>query len=399
MKTLRTLARLFIFSGTISSVVLFAISCSKVKEPERFAFVPAETLIILAFDDPKTLEDPAVKPYGPDFLNYLKDVGLEFRSLNDPMFLFMQNSGGCMFGYSDPVALLSKLNGNKQFVDGHEVRVVPRSSGTSGEIKSSVWWTRLSNNVVVFGGELLVTKMIAIAEHKAENLFQTRSELQPMLAAYERSNRVLLLFQSSADSEVSGKLGTLSYLVLRSPEGQVFRMLTSARGLAFSLNHDASGCEQDIGIQFSGYIASKVAWGISSILPWGPNEIQPVSTQITSGDNLTQIHARYNSEQCPRIGLGFQRLPLIISSQTLDSYAGTYVNAHSEITVFRVGERLFSQSDLGKSELQPRSETVFRIVNSTNGSNGTISFIHSGNRTVGFKFVDDNGKVQEYQRR
>jgi hypothetical protein len=309
-------------------------ACSKNVEPKKFALLPAASLVVLAFDDPKTFDDPSVKMFGSEFGSILAGAGLSFASVKDPVIVFMdtsgkETSGACLFHHNNPSGLIAGIKGKVETFLGHEIREIPGPSSTRGPT-TPIWWTQIGDTVVC-GGTVAVSEIISISEHKVPSLFQSRTEFQSLLISFANSPGVLLLFQRSEDSKIATGAGSLSYLILNSPEGQVFRILSSVRGLAFSLSHEQNGCEQQIGLQFSSYVAATVIKGLGSILPWGPDEIQPESTKVESDGKLVLIHARYRQAQCPRIGLGFQRLPIKIATKTLESYAGRYAFANHQI--------------------------------------------------------------------
>jgi hypothetical protein len=397
--TLRTrkLAITLLFCGSVFC------SCSSIAEPERFKLLPAATLIVLAFDDERTLNDPAVKNYGPAFANIVADAGLSFNDIKEPMYIFTGNSGGCLFHHDNPSNLLARIKGRTDRFLGHEIREVPNTSPGSSVNAQPLWWASVGDKLAMFGGKVIVSEMISIAENKTPNLFQTRAELRQLLSAYSDSPRVLLLFQRSEDSQIAGIVGEISQLVMKTPEGQIFQTLASSRGLAFSVSPNQGGCEQNIGIQFESYSASILVSGLGSILPWGPsNRIQPQSTHSDSSNKLVQIHAMYAREQCIGVGLGFERLPVVLPPSTLDLYCGRYVymDGKYEITIDRVQDKLHWQSAKRSGELQPITETDFATMDLQNKYTGKMSFYKDGNgAVVGFTenvsgIVVDHRKVK-----
>lgn len=390
-----------LFRYAVALVIVLALSlssaCSSKSEPKRFALLPADTIVVLAFDDPKTLDDPAVRNYATNFREILANVGLTFTVTKDPIVVITADSSGCLFHYDKATSLISSIKGKTENVFGHEVREVP-SPFLPTSSPRRIWWVQMSEDVVVFGDNILVGEVIAITEGKAESLFHARTEMQPILFALAGAPRALILFQPSETSKVAEAATGISYLVLQSPEGQLFRTVSSTRALGFSLTHTNEGCEQQISFQFSSYAASTIVYGLSSILPWGPDEIQPVNTHVNSSGKLTQIHANYLLAQCPRIGLGFQRLPIEIPAKTLDSYVGHYLFDKYEMSIVRNDNKLFAESSAGRGELRPMSETEFNIINSTNGSHGRITFIKNGNRILGLKVSSPNGRDEQYNK-
>lgn len=376
--------------GTILAGIalsLTALSCSKQEEPKRLALLPADTIIVLAFDEPNALKDPAVAKYGPEFGKLLADKGISFAAVKDPIYIFTKKGGGCLFHSDNPADVLSRIKGKTDRFQGKEIIEIQSPSGGS-----PIWWAELSDGAVVFGGKVLVSEMISIAQHRGQSLFQARPELRKILTTYQNSPRVLLLFQRREDTEQSEYAKQISERIMDSPEGQIFRTLTSCRGLAFSLTKDANGCEQELGFQFDGYTESTIAGSIASILPWGPDAIQPISTSVNWDGNLIRYHAKYNRGQCPMIGLGFERLPPPRGYyRTWDALVGRYSSSEGVVTISQRQGKLFAESSRGRSELQSLSETEFRVVNSTDGTSGKFTFINDEGQTPYILLVSARG--------
>jgi hypothetical protein len=84
------------------------------------------------------------------------------------------------------------------------------------------------------------------------------------------------------------------------------------------------------------------------------------------------------------VGLGFQRLPVVLPPSTLDLYRGLYhyVNGKYDVTVNRVQDKLHWQSGNRGGELQPITETEFAVMDSQNNYGGKWTFRKDRNGAV-----------------
>jgi hypothetical protein len=292
-------------------------SCSKAQneEPARFALLPASTLVLSIFDDVSVLGQPVnanVFPI-PVFDAVLENIGLSFAKAGDGMLIGTSNSAAYLFHNDNPAGLLSRVPKSSGTYLGHEIKEFMTAKEAPDEDHG--WLAVIDEKTVAVGGKYAVAEIIDVYEKKSPSLFQAREEMRPILVSYAATKRSVFYFQSSADSEASEKAKIVSRFIFSTPQGQVYRTLVSSRAVVYSQAIADDYCVREAAFQFDSTAAAGIVRFLGSILPYGPDPIQPERTSSEGEGTLTIYRFFFSKGVCDCITLAGDRVPSKVKEQ------------------------------------------------------------------------------------